>query len=183
MALAIASRYAVALAEVITKPTSSVTPEVALEQLESVQRLLREFQPLRNVLSSPAVGPAEKRELIAALCAHMKTANPVRNLLYVVVDHRRTMFIGEMIEAFRVWLDDRAGVARIEVDSAQIIDESRRDAIIDKFRRVTGRLVRAEFRVTPELLGGATVRYGSIVFDGSIRVQLAALSRAITGES
>ena len=92
-------------------------------------------------------------------------------------------FIGEMIDAFRAWLDQKAGVARIEIASAQSIDEPRREAIVRKFHRVTGRQVRAEFQVVPELLGGATVRYGSTVFDGSIRAQLEALDRAITGEA
>ena len=183
MALAIANRYAVALAEVVTKPASAVSPEAALEQLVAIRRLLEESQPLRNVLHSPAVGPAEKRALIASLCARMEVSNPVRNFLFVVIDHRRTQFIGEMIDAFRAWLDEKAGVARIEVASAQSIDEPRRDAIVEKFHRVTGRQVRAAFRVVPELVGGATVRYGSTVFDGSIRAQLEALDRAITGEA
>ena len=183
MALAIANRYAVALAEVVTKSTSAVSPETTLEQLEAVRRLLEKSQPLRNVLNSPAVSPAEKRALIASLCARMEVANPVRNFLYVVIDHRRAPLIGEMIDAFRSWLDEKASVARIEVASAQSIDEPRRGAIVDKFHRVTGRQVRAEFRVVPELVGGGTVRYGSTVFDGSIRAQLAALDRAITGES
>ncbi len=183
MALAIANRYAVALAEVVTKPTSAVSPEAALEQLAAIRRLLEESQPLRNVLNSPAVSPAEKRALIASLCARMEVSNPVRNFLFVVIDHRRMRFIGEMIDAFRAWLDEKAGVARIEIASAQSIDEPRRDAIVEKFHRVTGRQVHAEFQVVPELLGGATVRYGSTVFDGSIRAQLAALDRAITGEA
>ena len=183
MALAIANRYAVALAEVVTKPASVVSPEAALEQLAAMRSLLEESQPLRNVLNSPAVSPAEKRALIAGLCARMEVAAPVRNFLYVVIDHRRMRFIGEMIDAFRAWLDQKAGVARIEIASAQSIDEPQRGAIVQKFHRVTGRQVQAEFQVVPELLGGATVRYGSTVFDGSIRAQLEALDRAISGEA
>ena len=183
MALAIANRYAVALAEVVTKPASAVSPEAALEQLAAMRRLLEESQPLRNVLNSPAVSPAEKRALIASLCARMEVSAPVRNFLYVLIDHRRMRFIGDMIDAFRAWLDQKAGVARIEIASAQSIDEPRREAIVQKFHRVTGRQVHAEFRVVPELLGGATVRYGSTVFDGSIRAQLEALDRAISGEA
>ena len=183
MALAIANRYAVALAEVVTKPASVVSPEAALEQLAAIRSLLEESQPLRNVLNSPAVSPAKKRALIASLCARMEVAAPVRNFLYVLIDHRRMRFIGEMIDAFRAWLDQKAGVARIEIASAQSIDEPRREAIVQKFHRVTGRQVHAEFRVVPELLGGATVRYGSTVFDGSIRAQLEALDRAISGEA
>ena len=183
MALAVANRYAQALADVVSKPGAGVEPEAAIGQLVRFQELLEVSRPLRRVLASPAVTPANKRALVATLCERLEIAVVVRNFLYVVIDHRRMRFIGEMIDAFRAWLDQKAGVARIEIASAQSIDEPRREAIVQKFHRVTGRQVHAEFRVVPELLGGATVRYGSTVFDGSIRAQLEALDRAISGEA
>ena len=88
-----------------------------------------------------------------------------------------------MIQAFRAWLNEALGIAEIKVSSARPIDEPQRAALVAKFGRVTGRQVRAEFQVRPELLGGATVRYGSTVFDGSTRAQLDALAHAIAGEA
>ena len=183
MALALANRYAQALADVVSKPGAAVEPEVAIGQLVQFQELLDESRPLRGVLVSPAVTPANKRALVATLCERLEIAGVIRNFLYVVIDHRRMRFLGEMINAFREWLDDRAGVARLLVTTAKPIGEQQQNAFIDKFSRVTGSSVVAEFNVSADLVGGATVRHASTLFDGSLRAQLQALDRAIAGES
>ncbi len=183
MPLAIASRYATALADVVGREGSPVSPQQALEQLLSFQSLVKQSQELQGALSSPAVRPAQKRRLVATLGERLGMAQPVRNFLYIVIDHRRLRMLGEMIEAFQSWLDSKAGIARIEVVSATALDQAQRDSVLQRFGRLTGRQVRAEFEVDSSLLGGATVRHGSTVFDGSIRSQLRALDRAIAGEA
>ena len=183
MALALANRYAEALADVVSKPGAAVEPGVAIGQLSQFKELLDSSKPLRGVLVSPAVTPANKRALVAALCERLEMAGVVRNFLYVVTDHRRMPFLGEMIGAFREWLDDQAGVARLQVTTAQPIGEQQQSAFIEKFSKVTGSTVVAEFGVSSDLVGGATVRHASTLFDGSLRAQLKALDRAIAGES
>ena len=183
MALAIANRYASALAEVVTQPGSAVSAEDALGQLGDFQELLTTSEELRNILNSPAVAPAGKRGLTARLAERLQLAVTVRNFLYVVIDHRRMPLLDEMIEAFRAWIDERAGVARIAVTSARPMEEEQRTALVSKFSGVTGKTVSAEFAVASELLGGATVRFGSTVFDGSLRAQLNNLDRALSGET
>ena len=183
MALAIANRYASALAEVVTQPGSAVSAEDALRQLGDFQELLKTSDELRNILSSPAVTPADKRALTAKLGERLELAVTVCNFLYVVIDHRRMPYLDEMIEAMRAWIDERAGVARIKVTSAKAMGDEQRIALVSKFSRVTGKAVSAEFAVVSELLGGATVRFGSTVFDGSLRAQLNSLDRALSGEA
>jgi F-type H+-transporting ATPase subunit delta len=183
MPLAIASRYATALADVVGREGSPVSPLQSLEQLLSFQNLVKQSHELQNALSSPAIKPAQKRRIVAAIGERLGLAQPVRNFLYIVIDHRRLRMLGEMIEAFQSWLDSKIGIARIEVQSAQPLDAALRESLVQKFGRLTKKQVRAEFGVDPSLIGGATVRHGSTVFDGSIRSQLRALDRAIAGEA
>ena len=183
MPLAISNRYATALADVVGKPDSSVTPEAALEQLHAVQSLLGESSELLNALTSPAVKPAEKRRIVRILGERLGLADAVRNFLFVVIDHRRLRLLGDMIGAFQSWFDNRQGVARIEVVSAQPLDEALRNSLLQRFGDVTRKTVKGGFEVDPALLGGVVVRHGSTVFDGSIRSQLRALNRAISGEA
>jgi len=183
MALALANRYAEALADVVSKPGAAVEPGVAIGQLSQFKELLDSSKPLRGVLVSPAVTPANKRALVATLCERLEVAGVVRNFLFVVIDHRRMPFLGEMIKAFQEWLDARLGVARLLVTTATPIGEQQQSALIEKFSRVTGSTVVAEFNVSSDLVGGATVRHASTLFDGSLRAQLKALDRAVAGES
>ncbi len=179
MPLAVAKRYAQALGEVVTKPSAGLEPEAVLGQVESFAGLVGQNSELKNVLLSPAVPMAKKRAIVAELAERLQYADPVRNFLYVVIDHRRLNVLDEMCEAYREWLDDRIGIARIEVISALPVSEEQRSSLVKTFGEVTGREVRAQFREDPALLGGVIVKYGSRVYDGSLRAQLRALDRAI----
>ncbi len=183
MPLAIASRYATALADVVGREGSPVSPQQALEQLQSFEKLIAQSHELQNALTSPAVRPAQKRQIVASIGDRLGVAQPVRNFLYIVIDHRRLRMLGEMIGAFQSWLDGKIGIARIEVVSAQPLDLALKESVVEKFGRLTRKQVQAEFGVDPSLIGGATVRHGSTVFDGSIRSQLRALDRFIAGEA
>ena len=61
---AIANRYVAALAEIVTRPECALSPESALEQLETFGELLSSSPELEGVLSSPVVKPEDKRALI-----------------------------------------------------------------------------------------------------------------------
>lgn len=181
MALAIENRYATALFDVVSRPASETTPQAALEQLESFADLLKKSAELRNVLSSPAVAPTEKRALVERFAERLGISRPVRNFLFVAIDNRRIRELSGLTAAFEELLDKRRGLTRIAVTSAAALDEDQRREIIDKFQQVTGNSVRARFAIDEALLGGARVRIGSTVYDGSLSAQIGALSRSLAG--
>lgn len=179
MPLAIANRYASALGDVVSKTGSPVSPADAMAQLQAFHQLGEESRELTNVLASPAVAPGKKRQLVRTLGERLGVSVPVRNFLYVLIDHRRIGLLGEMIEAYRSWLDDRLGIARLQVTSARPVDASQEASLQGTFSRVTGKLVRSRFQADPDLVGGLVVRHGSLVYDGSLRAQLRSLRRAL----
>jgi F-type H+-transporting ATPase subunit delta len=181
MASAIANRYAAALVDVLAKPGAAQSPESALEQLKSFDGVFRASAELRNIFASPAVPSAQKRNLLSTLAARLGLATPVRNLLFILIDHQRMGSVSEVVDAYAAALDERRGVARIRVSSAMPMPEDQRKEVIEHFRRITGREVEAEFEADESLLGGSVVRVGGKVYDGSLRSQLAALDRAMAG--
>jgi F-type H+-transporting ATPase subunit delta len=183
MASAIAHRYAAALSDVLAKPSAAQTPASALEQLRAFESVLAESVELRNLFASPAVAAAQKRRLAEALGQRLGVAAPVRNLLFILIDHRRMGEFTDIVEAYEAALDAQRGVSRIRVASALPMPDDQRNQVIEKFRRITGREVEAEFHADESLLGGSIVRVGGKVYDGSLRSQLAALDRAMAGEA
>lgn len=183
MALAIANRYASALDDVVCRPGSELGPEQALEQLESFQAALETSAELRGVLLSPAVRPAQKRDLTAQLCSRLGCSQIVRNFVQVIVDYRRVASFGECVNAYRERLDRRRGTARIEVRTARAMDADQQTALERRFAALTGKTVAAQYVVDADVLGGSIVRIGSTVYDGSLRARLRALDRALRGDA
>lgn len=67
MSLAVANRYARALADVVLAPGSAVDPLAALEQLRAFRDMLLEAPELKYVLTSPAVAVGNKRSVVKRL--------------------------------------------------------------------------------------------------------------------
>ncbi len=179
---AIASRYAGALVDVVTAPATHLEPAEAVGQLRAFSGALESSTELRHVLASPAVSPARKRTVVRRLADRLELAAIVRNFLLVLVDHRRSAALAEIIDSFELLLDERLGFARAEVQSARDMDERQRTDLAARLSQLTGRQVRMRFSVEPGLIGGVVARIGSTVYDGSVRGQLNALGRSLGAE-
>jgi F-type H+-transporting ATPase subunit delta len=64
------------------------------------------------------------------------------------------------------------------VENASTLENEQCDAILADLRGKLGADVTAEFRHTPELLGGMRVKLGSTVWDSSVKARLDGLAQA-----
>ncbi len=172
MISAIGRRYAKALVDVITAPGANLQPAQVLEQLRSVDALMSGSTELHNALLSPAVSPSRKRAVIAKLVQPLGVSGPVRNFIYVVIDHRRVHEFSSIVEAFDRLLDERLGFVRGEVSSAFALKDIERGELEAQLSRLSGKKAKLDYTVDPSLIGGVVARIGAKVYDGSVRGQL-----------
>jgi len=175
----LAQRYAAALAD------------VALEQdvAESIRKNLDEFcaalegsPDLGNFLISPAVSRENKQAVIEKIAARIGAGKVFRNFLLVVSDNRRTGLLPEIASAFHSVLLERMGVAEAQVTSAAELTAGQKKQLNAALERLTGKKVEARYSLAPALMGGAVVRIGSTVYDGSVREQLDRLRSRLASE-
>jgi len=179
---ALASRYARALVDVATGPTAAADPRRVLEELRAFAAVYASSAELRNALTSPSVPPARKRAVAGKIGDRLALSRVARNFLFVLADHRRFAILAEILQAFDVLLDERLGFARASVTSARALDQRQRDALSRQLERLTGKQVRLDFALDPQLIGGLMARIGSTVYDGSVRGQLQSLGRRLEAE-
>ncbi len=183
MPSAVANRYARALVDIVMAPGSSLKPEDAVAQLHTVEELIGASSELRTALLTPAISNSRKRAVVGAILEKLSVAPFIRNFLYVIINHRRISWLGEIREAFELLLDERLGFVRAEVSSATPLDARRGANLEAELSRLTGKRMRLRFSVDSGLLGGVVARIGSTVFDGSVRGQLQQLRRQLTEQS
>ena len=183
MAFAVANRYARALADIVLEPGSPIKPEDAIAQLNNVGQMVSGSWELRNALLTPAVQASRKRAVMGKLLQEAGVAGLIQHFIYVLIDHRRIGLLSQIVDAFQLVLDERMGFARAEVVSAAPLDERRSASLQAELAQLTGKRMRLRFSVNPELLGGATARIGSTLYDGSLRGQLQQLRRELTEHS
>jgi F-type H+-transporting ATPase subunit delta len=179
---AVAARYANALADVVTAHGAALRPRDALAELGAFVAALRSSTELHNALVTPAVPTSRKKAVVGRIADILGLSRLTRNFLFVLLDHRRTGILPEILRTFEEVLDERLGFARAEVSSAAGLSEPLRAALSAELERLTGKRIRARFQEDPALIGGVVARIGSTVYDGSVRGRLAALERRLQAE-
>jgi F-type H+-transporting ATPase subunit delta len=176
---ALAQRYAAALADVALEQISA---EGAERDLAAFTDVFFSAVDLKNALESPAVSEEAKQNIITKIAAKMELGDPVRNFVRLIVTHRRTEMLREIQRAFHVELNARLGIAEAEVTTAAELSGQEKKDLTEALERRTGKKIEARFAQDKALLGGAVVRVGSTVYDGSVREQLTRLRERLEGE-
>jgi F-type H+-transporting ATPase subunit delta len=174
----VASTYARAFADVVID--SRLDANRAVGGLRRISGLLAESTELRRVWENPAVPADQKRKLLDAIVHREGIEKHVRNLVAVLIDHRRTAFLDRITQQLEKELDARLGFAEAEVASARELGDPEKRALEAQIEKMTGKKVRAQFGLDASLLGGAVVRIGSTIYDGSVKGQLEKIKEAIS---
>ena len=174
----VGTRYAKALLDVV----GGQDPDKTLSELRSVRDLIAASTDLHVALLSPAVAQSRKRAVIARLLDPMGVSKPIRNFLFVIIDHRRINELPAIAEAFEVLLDERLGFVRASVASAHALNDTQRAGLTAELSRLSGKQAKVAFATDPALLGGVVARLGSKVYDGSVRGQLERLRLKLAGD-
>ena len=174
----VASTYARAFADVILSAHLDVNR--AIGELREMASLLAESGELRRVWENPAVPAEQKRALLDAIAQRDSITKQVRNLIAVLVDHRRIHFLDAVIRQLEKELDARLGFAEADITSARSLGDGEKREFEAQVERLTGKRVRAHYAQDSSLLGGAILRIGSTIYDGSVKGQLEKIRQEIS---
>jgi F-type H+-transporting ATPase subunit delta len=163
-------RYAHAFASVAT--SSRLDTTAAQQQLSDFSGTLAGSHELREVLMNPSIANEQKLKVLDAIAGKIGMFPQVRNFLAVIMDHQRLNELDEILQEYHLVADEESNVAEAEITSARALNEQDRAELEAQVAKLAGGRVRATYRQDATLLGGAVVRIGSTVYDGSIKAQL-----------
>jgi F-type H+-transporting ATPase subunit delta len=175
----VASRYARAFAEVVAH--RKIDAEKSVEELNELAGLVKTSAELRNVLQNPSVPQSQKLDLLDAIVERTGGSRSLRNFVAVLIDQHRIGQIEEIAHEFRKELDQRLGIADAQVSSAREMASAERKALEQQMAAITGKEIRATYAEDASLLGGAVVRIGSTIYDGSVKGRLRKMKEQIAG--
>ncbi len=95
-----------------------------------------------------------------------------RNFVQALAESRRLDCLPEIAALFDIYKDDAEGIADVTVTSAAPLDAKQQESLSAAMARRLKREVRLHCTTEPELLGGAVLRSGDLVIDGSVRGRL-----------
>ncbi len=133
---------------------------------------------MRALLQSPEVGAEQKVFHLADVCGE-ELGERGRNFLLVLARSGRLPLLGEIARRF----DELKAAAERNLDvrvlSTYPLSDAQAEQLTEALQSKFGKRVRLSSEVDPGLLGGAVVRAGDTVIDGSVRGRLDKLAESL----
>jgi F-type H+-transporting ATPase subunit delta len=175
-----ASRYARAFADVVE--SAKLDPASVDQQLEDFSGTWNGSAELREVLNNPAVSSEDKVAVLDKINGRMGCVPIVRNFLAVLINHGRLEAFDEVLTQYRREMHQRLGISEAHVTTARKLDDAERHELEEQVAKLAGARISARFEEDSSILGGAVVRIGSTVYDGSVRGNLSKLKAQLIAE-
>jgi len=177
----VSSRYARAFVDIVFD--SKLDAALVASQLDQFVELFQGSEDLRRAWENPAISADEKRKVLDSIVARIgDVPRPLRNFLAVLIDHQRIVQLPQIVRQFEAEMNHRLGLVEAEVISARPLSDSERQALVAQVAQLTGQQVSAQYSTDATLLGGAVVKLGSTVYDGSVRGQLQKIKQQLVAE-
>ena len=133
---------------------------------------------MKTLLSNPRLGKNEAGALVIRACGEDIGDDSV-NLLNMLAENGRLAQLPMIATLFNRFRDDAEGTVEAEVISAMPLSETQKSAIAEALKKRLGRDVQLNCSVNEDLVGGAVIRAGDLVIDGSAVEHLRQLSSAL----
>jgi len=136
-----------------------------------------EFQKLER---SPGITTGELTKLVAGICGDGLDDHG-RAFLALLAENGRLDYLPEIAGRFELLEAEDQNVADVEIVSATALDDRQKERLAGALRNRLRRDVRLQCSVDPSLVGGAVVRSGDLLIDGSLKDRLERLQTELTG--
>ena len=137
-----------------------------------------EDERVRTLLEAPEIPAEQKARTLAETCDD-EMDEQGRNFLLALAHNGRLALLAEIFDRFEALKAAAEKSLDVEVTSAFPLEETQAERLKAALQTRFGKEVRLEINVDSALLGGAVVRAGDTVIDGSVRGRLDKLADSL----
>jgi len=172
----LAGRYATALFDLAdeNKALDQVSNDLA-----TIKGLFDESPELGQLARSPLVRAEDRARAFGAVMDKAGVSSLVSNFAQVVATNGRLFALPQIIKAFNDELSRRRGEIVAEVRVAAPLSGEQEMRLLENLQAKHGKGVKLDVQIDPSIIGGMTIRVGSVQIDSSLATKLNKLSMAL----
>jgi len=169
-------RYGQALLELAeeAKSLKSVEKDVA-----KLKKIFVTSEPLKAALSNPVFAIEDKVSVVREVAKKAKASKLLTNFVCTAAQNRRASEIPAMFRAFEKQVALKRNSQTAQITSAKKLTSAELTKIKSELKKALGQTVDVETAVDPALLGGFVVKFGSRLYDSSLKTKLEELKLAL----
>lgn len=135
-------------------------------------------ESIQDLINNPRVEQEQLQALFDDLCGD-RVPEGGRNLLRLMMDNDRLLLMPDVAAQYERLRSEAEGTVEAEVRSAQPLSEAQQASLAKALEKRLGRKVNMTVHEDDTLLGGAIVRAGDLVIDGSAKGRLEKLASVL----
>lgn len=134
--------------------------------------------PVRAILGNPRVGKSALVDILTTAVGDSAN-DKLTNLVKLLVENDRLNVVPEIAGLYAQYRADAESIVDATVTSAYEVTAAQQDAIKNALKARLGREVVLTCHIDQSLIGGAIIRAGDLVIDGSVTSKLNKLNLAL----
>ena len=135
-------------------------------------------QQVNMLLESPELPSSHKAFKLGEVCGD-QLGDVGKKFLAALAEHDRLGLLPEIQVQFEVLKAEEEKSIEVEVISAFEFSDKHREKVKEALKARFSKLITIEVKVDPALIGGAIIRAGDMVIDGSIKGKLTKLAESL----
>jgi F-type H+-transporting ATPase subunit delta len=155
--------------------------------LNAARDLLSDGQ-VEHFLGNPALTDEERLSFLTGLFASAVGESSVfaggskhgSNFLKLLLEYGRVPALPAIADHFDALKAQIENTVDVTITSAASLSSEQQQTVVNALKRRLGRDVNLSTEIDENLLGGAVIRAGDVVIDGSLRARLESLATALT---
>lgn len=171
----LARPYAQAIFALAQETSNYAAWGAALAELEAVI----DTAPVQRLLGNPRVSRQQLIDILVSACGD-GTTTQTRRLIEILAANDRLVVVPQIAQLYGEYRAAAERVIEAKVTSAFTVTAEQQEAIKTALKARLGRDVALSCEVDKSLIGGAIIRAGDLVIDGSITGKLNKLNLALS---
>lgn len=173
----VAERYAEAVLE-LAQSAGGDLDEKVLADITAVNKVISEASDFATVLAHPGIPGTEKKKMVVEMFKKHVQESTLR-LLELLIDKRRFELLPLIESEYKRLLFARKNIVTATITSAEQLDDATVQSIKKKIADKLGKKLELDVQVDKALMGGAVLRIGDQVIDGSLLGKLQSLEKVL----
>ena len=135
-------------------------------------------EQMKNLIGNPLVGKDALVDLVLKVCGDALNQEG-QNFVRILADNKRLDVVAEIASLYEAHRAEAESTVEAEVITAFPLNDTQKDSLVSALKQKLGREVSLAVQTDESLIGGAIVRAGDMVIDGSVTGHLDKLAQAL----
>jgi len=134
--------------------------------------LLDSSQEITNFIKDPTQSKTQQNKVINLFSDNLEFSKNLKNFFLLLIEKRRIFYIKKIFESFLKLCSKKRGEIKASLISSKELTQSELDVISKDLSKAMGSILKFDYKIDKDLIGGLKLQLGSTMIDTSIKNKL-----------